>query len=76
MNNFWKYISLALIGFIGGIFAWEQTAKPKEVTNIENNTKIKNNKAPITSDVVTDVKQPTKIKKCLRLFKRHKNKTT
>ena len=72
MSNIWKYISVFFAGMITAIFIWEQTQKPNEVTNIENNTKIKNNKAPITSDVVTEIKEPIKIKKRFRLFKKRK----
>ena len=77
MSKIWEYISVLLFGFIAGLVFWEQTQKPNEVTNIENNTKIKNNKAPIKSDVVTEVKQPKNIKerrKWLKKIFKHKNK--
>ena len=78
MKRIYEYITVFLFGFIAGVFAWEQTQKPNAVTNIENNTKIKKNLAPVTAtnDIETIIEPQIKKehRKWLKNVFKRKNK--
>ena len=78
MGNFFKYLSAMLLSFIAAIAFWDKWSKPKSVTNVEHNTKIKGNRGTIDTvtetNVIPESKLSRKERKALRREERRKKR--
>lgn len=75
--NWWKELAFTLLGFGLALLVAMKLKKPETVNNIENNTKIKNNKAPIKdvnveTNTITPKEKKKRLKWLKRVFKRKK----